>query len=170
MEKDTLFERIGGAAAVGAATELFYKKVLDDPLLKPFFEGVNMKRQLSKQKAFLTLAFGGPNRYKGKSLGEAHAKLVEQGLNDSHFDAVMGHLGGTLTELGVPEDLILEAAGIAESTRDEVLGGDAHDPMGDWVGWSKFKSCDGCAGYAILKDSKGSPRVMLPHDEDCSLG
>lgn len=53
----------------------------------------------------------------------AHSKLVkEYGLNDTHFDAVIENLGATLVELGVPEDLIGEAAAIAESTREQVLG------------------------------------------------
>jgi hemoglobin len=52
----------------------------------------------------------------------AHAHLVKMGLNDSHFDAVMEHLGATLTELNVPADLIAEAAAIAESTRKDILG------------------------------------------------
>jgi hemoglobin len=34
----------------------------------------------------------------------------------------MEHLGATLTELNVPGDLIAEAAAIAESTRNDVLG------------------------------------------------
>ena len=53
---------------------------------------------------------------------DAHSHLVDQGLGDSHFDAVMEHLGSTLKELNVPDDLIGQAAGIAESTRADVLG------------------------------------------------
>ena len=48
--------------------------------------------------------------------------MEEKGLDDSHFDAVVEDLGATLVELGVPDDLITEAAGIAESVRDAVLG------------------------------------------------
>jgi hemoglobin len=44
------------------------------------------------------------------------------GLDSSHFDAVMEHLGATMTELGVPGNLIAQAAAIAESTRKDVLG------------------------------------------------
>ena len=80
-----------------------------------------MDEQRSKQKAFLTMAFGGPNNYTGQSLRDGHRHLVDQGLNDSHFDAVMEHLGATLQELGVPANLIKEAAAIALSTRDDVL-------------------------------------------------
>jgi hemoglobin len=43
-------------------------------------------------------------------------------LTDVHFDAVMEHLGNTLKELKVPDELIAEAATIALSTRNDVLG------------------------------------------------
>lgn len=126
MSADTktapLFERIGGKAAVEAAVDLFYKKVLADQRIKHFFEGVDMTKQRAKQKAFLTYVFGGPNNYTGKKMKEAHSKLVEKGLNDSHFDAVMENLGKTLQELGVDPSLIGEAAAIAESTRNDILG------------------------------------------------
>ena len=119
---DSLFERIGGDAAVNAAVDIFYRKVLSDDRISSFFEGIDMDKQAAKQKAFLTLAFGGPSNYSGKDMRDGHAHLVARGLNDSHFDAVMEHLGGTLQELNVPADLIAEAAAIAESTRNDVLG------------------------------------------------
>jgi len=118
----TLYEKIGGEAAVNAAVELFYRKVLQDHRINRFFGKTNMEEQINKQKAFFTMAFGGPNTYTGGDMRSVHERLVKMGLNDSHFDAVMEHLGATLTELGVPGDLIGEAAAIAESTRNDVLG------------------------------------------------
>jgi hemoglobin len=122
MSQASLYERIGGEAAVNAAVELFYRKVLSDHRINRFFDATNMEAQIAKQRAFFTFAFGGPNNYTGKSMRDAHARLVKMGLNDSHFDAVMEHLGATLVELNVPADLIAEAAAIAESTRNDVLG------------------------------------------------
>lgn len=119
---ESLFEKIGGEAAVNAAVDVFYRKVLADDRINMFFDGIDMEKQAAKQKAFLTMAFGGPHNYSGKDMRAAHAHLVERGLNDSHFDAVMENLGGTLQELGVPDDLITQAAAIAESTRNDVLG------------------------------------------------
>lgn len=119
---DTLYDKIGGDAAVNAAVDIFYRKVLADDRINSFFDGVDMDKQAAKQKAFLTLAFGGPNNYTGEDMRKGHAHLVERGLDDSHFDAVMEHIGATLTELNVPGELIAEAAAIAESTRNDVLG------------------------------------------------
>jgi len=119
---ETLFERLGGDAAIDAAVDRFYQKVLADDRIRGFFEGVDMDAQARKQKAFLTFALGGPNRYTGRGMARAHAALVARGLNDSHFDAVVENLGATLSELGVPADDIAAAAAVVETTREAVLG------------------------------------------------
>jgi len=119
---ESIYDRIGGEAAMDAAVDLFYRKVLADDRISKFFDDVDMERQAAKQKGFLTMVLGGPNNYTGKDMRDGHAHLVQRGLNDSHFDAVMENLGATLTELGVPGDLIADAAAIAESTRNDVLG------------------------------------------------
>ncbi len=118
----SLYTQLGGEAAVNAAVDIFYRKVLKDDRIKHFFDGVDMSKQAAKQKAFLTLAFGGPNNYSGEDMRRGHAHLVAKGLNASHFDAVMENLAATLKELNVPADLIAQAAAIAESTRNDVLG------------------------------------------------
>jgi hemoglobin len=118
----SVYERLGGAAAVNAAVDIFYAKVLADDRISHFFDGVNMVRQAQKQKAFLTMAFGGPNNYTGESMRQAHAQLVERGLNDSHVDAVVENLSATLSELGVAPGDIAEVKAVANSVRDDVLG------------------------------------------------
>ena len=119
---ESLYDRLGGAAAVDAAVDIFYRKVLADDRISRFFDGVDMDKQAAKQKAFLTMAFGGPNNYTGEDMRKGHAHLVQQGLDDSHFDAVVEDLGATLQELGVSDALIGEVAAIAETTRNDVLG------------------------------------------------
>ncbi len=118
----SIFQQLGGEAAVNAAVDIFYRKVLKDTRISQFFDGVDMERQAAKQKAFLTMAFGGPHNYTGEDMRRGHAHLVKQGLNDSHFNAVMENLGATLMELKVPGHLITQCAAIAESTRKDVLG------------------------------------------------
>lgn len=117
----SLYEALGGEAAVNAAVDIFYRKVLSDDLISRFFEDVDMERQAAKQKAFLTYAFGGPNHYSGKDMRKAHARLVAHGLDEEHFSAVAGHLQETLQELKVPEDLIDQVMAIAAGTHDDVL-------------------------------------------------
>lgn len=117
----SLYEQIGGEAAVDAAVDLFYRKVLSDDSIKHFFSSTNMVEQLAKQKSFLTMVFGGPNDYNGMDMRVAHAPLLEKGLNESHFNAVAAHLQATLQELGVADELVQQVMTIAGSTHDDVL-------------------------------------------------
>ena len=118
----SLYEQLGGEAAVNAAVDIFYKKMIADSRVNRFFFGVDMAQQAAKQKAFLTMAFGGPHNYTGLDMRHGHAHLVKEGLNDQHVDIVIEHLGDTLKELGVADELIAQVAAIAESARNDVLG------------------------------------------------
>lgn len=117
----SLYEQIGGAAAVQAAVGRFYLKILSDPGLAPFFEGVSMDRQRAKQVAFLTMAFGGPTEYDGQDLRTAHRPLVERGLTEKHFAAVALHLKETLEELKIDPVLIGTILKTVAGTKADVL-------------------------------------------------
>ncbi len=117
----TVYEQLGGEAAIDAAVDNFYRRVLNDPYVTPFFEGTDMERQAAKQKAFLTMVTGGPNEYTGMDMREGHKHLVKRGLNDAHFDHILCHLRSTLADLGIAPDLIKTVIGVAESTRADVL-------------------------------------------------
>jgi hemoglobin len=118
MSEPSLFERLGGDAAVDAAVDIFYGKVQADARINYLFSTVDMERQRAKQKAFLTYAFGGANNYTGRGMRAGHARL---NLTEEHFNAVMENLGSTLKELNVPDPMIGEAAAIALSVKDDVL-------------------------------------------------
>lgn len=117
----SLYERLGSEAGVNLAVDHFYRKVLSDPRVNYFFDDVDMDKQILKQKAFLTMVFGGPHHYSGKDMREGHRHLLKRGLNDTHVDAIIELLGKTLRELGAKEEDIAEVAAIANSVRDEVL-------------------------------------------------
>tara|TARA_R110002124_G_scaffold233381_1_gene398607 strand:+ start:10641 stop:11012 length:372 start_codon:yes stop_codon:yes gene_type:complete len=121
MTDSTLFERLGGQNAVNTAVDIFYRKVLVNDKVNYFFEGVDMEKQIQKQKGFLTMVFGGPNNYTGNDMREGHRHLIEKGLNDTHVDIIIELLGSTLTELGAKEEDITKVAAIANSVRDDVL-------------------------------------------------
>jgi hemoglobin len=117
--KNSLYQKLGGKAAIDAAVESFYVKVLADDRIKHFFGDINMNKQRRKQKEFLAAAFGGPVPWTGKDMRKAHANIP--GLNDTHFNAVAENLQKTLEELKVPKDLIGQVMAIAASTRNDVL-------------------------------------------------
>ena len=116
---NSLYQKIGGKKAMNAAVDLFYTKVLADKTVNFFFEDVNMKRQHNKQKDFLSAALGGPEPWTGKDMRKAHASLD---LNETHFNAIAGHLQATLEELKVDRELIAQIMGAVGGMKDEVLG------------------------------------------------
>lgn len=118
----TIYEQIGGQPAVDAAVDLFYSKVLADPLLEPLFAGVDMAGQNAKQNRFFTALFKAEATGVENYMRTSHAHLVEEkGLSDDHFNAVAGHLNATLVELGVPDDLTGRIMGAAAGLKDAVL-------------------------------------------------
>jgi hemoglobin len=94
----SIFDQIGGRAAVTAAVDDFYRRVIADPELTPYFDGVDMRRLKGHQRSFIAAAIGGPEPYLGRSMREAHGPLA---IQPAHFDRVVGHLVETLTDLGV---------------------------------------------------------------------
>ncbi len=118
----TLLDQIGGEPAVDAAVDIFYKKMMADDVVQPFFANTDMDSQARKQKLFLTTVLNGTSKGALAYMRRAHKDLVhEQGLTDVHFDAVAHHLQDTLEELSVPEDLIGQIMTSVGAMREAVL-------------------------------------------------
>ena len=114
----SIYDSIGGAPAIRAAVDDFYARVLADGRLAPFFTGTDLHRLKAHQRAFIAAAVGGPEIFAGRDMASAHAGL---GIGDGDFDAVVGHLAGTLTGLGVPEDMIRQIGGALAPLRDDIV-------------------------------------------------
>jgi len=117
----SLYQNLGGQVAVDTVVDTFYRGVLADARIAHFFHGIDMDRQISKQKAFLTMVFGGPAHYTGKNMRDGHRHLVRRGLNDSHVDAVIECLATAMRTHGIGDAEIEQVAAIANSVRDDVL-------------------------------------------------
>jgi hemoglobin len=114
----SIFDTIGGAAAVSVAVDKFYERVLSDPQLAHYFDNVDMDKLKSHQRAFIAAAIGGPSVYRGRDMATAHAKL---GITGSDFDAVVGHLVATLTELEVPHEIIVDIGNALAPLRADIV-------------------------------------------------
>ena len=117
--EDSLYQKLGGKAALDAVVDAFYVKVLADARVKHFFDDVSMDKQRRKQKDFLSAAFGGPLPWTGKDMRKAHAGM---GLTEEHFNAIAENLVNTLKDFKVKQELIDQVVAIALTTKDDVLG------------------------------------------------
>jgi hemoglobin len=115
----TLYERLGDEAAITQVVEIFYRRILADPLLAPLFAGTDMSHLQRHQTRFLMQVTGGPKQYSGRTIRAAHTGL---NLRDDQFDAVAGHLAATLTEAGVAEADHVAVMKLVGCLRPEVVG------------------------------------------------
>jgi hemoglobin len=127
----TPYDAIGGEAQVRGALQTLYDRLFEDPIVGFLFEGKD-KAHIVEQQVLFTCGFlGGPQRYEGKPLPEAHANLP---LLAGHFDRRHWVLKQVLEERGVPEEVRTAWLRIDQGLRTSVLaaGADArektHDP------------------------------------------
>jgi hemoglobin len=113
-----IYERIGGGTAVAAVVDDFYRRVLADPALAPYFEDVDLSRLKAHQRAFVGVALGGPERYDGRAMAAAHQHLR---ITGDAFDQVVQHLAGALGGVGVEPSTIQAIAGKLLPLRDEIV-------------------------------------------------
>ena len=141
----TLYEWAGGNSAFEKLMDVFYKKVLDDPLLEPIFKHMSPLHQ--KHVAhFLAEVFGGPAFY-SESDG-SHFKMVQKHLGkhitDLHRKRWVELLILSADEVNLPADPEFRSAFVAYiewGTRLAVINSNATDlilnpdePMPKW-GW-----------------------------------
>ena len=91
---ESIYGRMGGAAAVEAAVDDFCLRVLADPDPRNFFSRVNMKALKMRQRAFFARALGGTAAYRGRDMRTAHAHLK---ITGQPFNKVAGHWADATT-------------------------------------------------------------------------
>ena len=119
-EEISLYEAIGGRPALTAAVDVFYGRLVADPVLGPFFPGGVGARHRAYVVTALGEALGGPERYRGPDIAGAHRGL---GISNAHFDRAAACLSASLDELGVPGHLADRIVGIVAGLRPAVVTG-----------------------------------------------
>jgi hemoglobin len=96
----SLYSRLGGRAAITAVVDDFVTNVAKDNRINKFFAGADiprLKRLLVQQ---ICQGSGGPCKYEGRSMREAHRGL---GVGNADFDALVQDLVKSLKKFNVPQ-------------------------------------------------------------------
>jgi len=118
MTEETLYEKLGGWAAVAAVVDIFYDRLLADPRLAQVFDGIDMNRLKNHQVIFVSAATGGPEPKQPFDLVAAHRPL---NITDEQFDLVAGHLVASLRVAAVEQPLIDEVMAAVAPLRPQIV-------------------------------------------------
>jgi len=97
----SLYARLGGVRAIHAVVGDFLARVAADQRINAFFRGVDLDSLQAKLTDQICQAAGGPCRYAGKGMREAHADMT---ITDADFDALIEDLAASLDHAGVGPD------------------------------------------------------------------
>src|SRR3979411_3199245 len=98
MER-TLYERLGGMDAITAVVEDFRDRVAGDDRINLKFARTDLARLTKMLIDQVCEATGGPCRYNGRSMKEAHADMK---VTKGEFNALVEDLVATLNHFKVP--------------------------------------------------------------------
>lgn len=115
----TLYEQVGGEAAIAAAVDVFYQRMLEDPTVAAWFDGIDLSQLKVHQRAFLVVGLGGPEEYSGRSMRSAHAGLA---ITNDAYSATLDHLAAALRELGVDEAVLAQIVKRIDAMRPLIVG------------------------------------------------
>jgi truncated hemoglobin YjbI len=123
-KETTLWERLGGEANVKKVVDAFVAAAVKDPKVD-FFRGGKVPRDeqgvgdLKKSLVeFISKETGGPLKYTGKSMKEAHKGM---GITDEQFDALAKHLKKALEDKGAKEPDVKAVLDAVEKTRKDIV-------------------------------------------------
>lgn len=105
-------------AAIHAAIDLFYERMLAEPSIAPLFAGADMRALRRHQRAFIHQAIGGASVYAGRDMRAAHTGLA---ISDAQFDLACDLLGSSLRDSGVGVDVVARAMTDIERLRGLIV-------------------------------------------------
>jgi hemoglobin len=101
-------------------TEQFYRDVLADTQLRPYFTGVNLGRLKTHLSALLAQAVRSPGPYPIEDLVAAHRGL---GLSEDDYDRIGHYLLTRLLRERVGADVLLRVGTVLTEARGPILEG-----------------------------------------------
>jgi hemoglobin len=112
------YDQIGGAPIVKEAVDRFYRLVLDDVELAPYFTAIDVAQLKAHQVRLLSHVLGGPNEYQGRELATAHGEL---GITQTHYNKVGDYLTGVLTTMGAGEEIVAAVGATLAGVQSQIV-------------------------------------------------
>ncbi len=115
----SLYERLGGVAAITAVVDDFSTRQLADGRLNKYYKTTNKPEWKKHLTNLICKASGGPCAYNGRAMNRAHARMY---ISDDQFNWTAGHLVASLTKFKVPKKEQDELVAIVASLKEQIVG------------------------------------------------
>ena len=119
MAQKSLYDRLGGKPAITAVVDDFVGNVAGDARINQFFARTNIPRLKTMLVDQICEASGGPCKYTGKSMPEAHRGM---GVTDADFNALVQDLVKSLDKFKVPEREKSELLSALGGLKPQIVG------------------------------------------------
>ncbi|HRO10605.1 group 1 truncated hemoglobin [Amaricoccus sp.] len=118
-----LYEHLGGAAGISAIVDDLVEAHLRNPLIRhrflPYLDRPDVVAAVKLHtRAFFGAASGGPERYEGRSMPDAHRGM---NITDAEFAAAVEDIAATLERHAVDEGAREQVLVLANSLRSEIV-------------------------------------------------
>jgi hemoglobin len=118
----SLYERLGGEPAITAVVADFVGRAAADPKVNFFrdgkYKGIDVPRLKRLLVEFIGKATGGPQKYTGRDMKQAHTGMK---ITDAEFDALAADLAASLDKFKVPAKEKKELLTIVGTTRKDIV-------------------------------------------------
>ncbi len=123
----SLYERLGGEAAITAVVADFVGRAAADPAVNFTRKGTDKEWSATPENVallqkrlvqFISMAAGGPQQYEGKDMKTAHAGM---GITSDEFDAIAADLKASLVTFNVPQQEQDELLAVVATTKGQIV-------------------------------------------------
>jgi hemoglobin len=111
------YERLGGEPALRVIVEDFVRRITSDVMIGFFFAKIDRARLTEMELSLAREQLGGPGRYEGRPLRQAHGPHRIMG---GHFARRREILRQTLVAHGAPDDVIASWLAHVDALRAEI--------------------------------------------------
>jgi|GEM_PF-510766 len=123
-QEKSLYERLGGVYQIAAVVDDFVDKLLVDPIITANKNTVSGLAHITKPglkyliTEMLSQAAGGPQKYTGKPMKEAHKDLK---ISEAEWEAMVKDFLSTLAKFKVPNKEQIELVVIVGNTKSDIV-------------------------------------------------
>lgn len=114
----SLYDDIGGEVGLRRVLRTLYDQLFDDVMVGFLFAGKDKEKLIEHQLWFTARFLGGPSKYEGRSLPDAHAALP---ILPGHFDRRHHLLRQALEQHGAPAAVRDEWLRVDQSLKHAVI-------------------------------------------------